>query len=97
MDYKIFKNVIENEASDIYLMILLFLYEKKPFSKKTLIPYSKKTKDSPAQSPLVKSPSKLVASPSKGYSFSPYQVITRRERRTATLKQESSIKMRELL
>ena len=97
MDYKNFKNVIENEASDIYLMILLFLYEKKPFSKKTLIPYSKKTKESPAQSPLVKSPSKLVASPSKGYSFSPYQVITRRERRTATLKQESSIKMRELL
>ena len=31
MGYKEFKKVIENENSDMYLMILLFLYEKKPF------------------------------------------------------------------
>ena len=98
MDYNNFKNIIENEASDIYLMILLFLYEKKPFTKKTLISYLKITKDSPLASPVVKSPSKLVASPAKGLSFSPYKVITRNSKRTVTLKDNiSNKKMRELL
>ena len=98
MDYNNFKNIIENEASDIYLMILLFLYEKKPFTKKTLLSYLKLTKDSPIASPVVKSPSKLVASPAKGLSFSPYKVITRNSKRTVTLKDNiSNKKMRELL
>ena len=98
IDYNSFKNIIENEASDIYLMILLFLYEKKPFTKKTLISYLKITKDSPLASPVVKSPSKLVASPAKGLSFSPYQMITRKSKRTITLKENmSNTKIKEIL
>ena len=98
MNYYDFKNVIENESSDIYLMILLFLYEKKPFKKNSLTSYSKKVnKDSLPLSPNVKSPKKLVASPTKNYSFSPYQVITRQRRRTVTLKQSEYLKMREML
>jgi Ca2+-binding EF-hand superfamily protein len=99
MNYIKFKNVIENESSDIYLMILLFLYEKKPFTKITLMSYIKKTnKESPTNSPKLKSPKKLVASPSrKNYSFSPYQVITRQRRRTMTVKGSESVKMREML
>ena len=99
MNYIKFKNVIENESSDIYLMILLFLYEKKPFTKITLMPYLKKTnKESPTNSPKIKSPTKLVASPSrKNYSFSPYQMITRQRRRTMTVKGSDSLKMREML
>ena len=98
MNYADFKNVIENESSDIYLMILLFLYEKKPFKKNSLISYSKKlNKQSPTASPNFKSPKKLVASPTKNYSFSPYQVITRQRRRTVTLKQNEYLKMREML
>ena len=98
MDYTNFKNIIENEASDIYIMILLFLYEKKPFTKKTLTAYLKITKDSPIASPIDKSPSKLFVSPSKGLSFSPYKVITRNSKRTVTLKENiSNAKMRELL
>jgi len=96
MDYTNFKNIIENEASDIYIMILLFLYEKKPFTKKTLTAYLKITKDSPIASPIDKSPSKLFVSPSKGLSFSPYKVITRNSKRTVTLKENiSNAKMRE--
>ena len=98
MNYVNFKNVIENESSDIYLMILLFLYEKKPFKKNSLISYSKKVnKQTPQLSPNSKSPKKLVASPTKNYSFSPYQVITRQRRRTVTLKQSEYLKMREML
>ena len=96
MDYKDFKNVIENENSDIYLMILLFLYEKKPFTKATLSAYSKKGKKSPLNSPP-KSPSKIIASPSKNSSFSPYNYFRRDRKRTNTLKQELSIMSQDLL
>ena len=88
MCYKDFKKVIENESSDIYLMILLFLYEKKPFTKATLLTYAKKDDKSPSNSPP-HSPTKLVASPTKN-SFSPYNLFKRERRRTATLKEFKS-------
>jgi tRNA A-37 threonylcarbamoyl transferase component Bud32 len=90
MGYKEFKKVIENENSDIYLMILLFLYEKKPFTKATLLAYSKKIKTSPTNSPP-KSPSKRIASPTKNSSFSPYAYFKRGHKRTSTLKEENFI------
>ncbi len=96
MVYEQFKNVIENENSDIYLMILLFLYEKKPFTKATLSAYMKKSKKSPLNSPP-KSPSKIIASPSKNSSFSPYNYFRRDKKRTNTLKQELSIMSQDLL
>ena len=96
MDYNDFKKVIENENSDIYLMILLFLYEKRPFTKSTLLTYSKKSKKSPLNSPP-KSPSKIIASPSKNSSFSPYNYFRRDKKRTNTLKQELSIMSQDLL
>ena len=88
MCYKDFKKVIENVSSDIYLMILLFLYEKKPFTKATLLTYAKKDDKSPSNSPP-HSPTKLVASPTKN-SFSPYNLFKRERRRTATLKEFKS-------
>ena len=36
MDYTSFKYSIENISSDIYLIILLFLHEKKPFTKSSI-------------------------------------------------------------
>ena len=36
MDFKTFKNTIENVNSDIYLMIYLFLLENKPFTKENI-------------------------------------------------------------
>jgi len=77
-------------------MILLFLYEKKPFTKATLSAYSKKGKKSPLNSPP-KSPSKIIASPSKNSSFSPYNYFRRDRKRTNTLKQELSIMSQDLL
>ena len=96
MVYEQFKKVIENENSDIYLMILLFLYEKKPFTKATLSAYMKKSKKSPLNSPP-KSPSKIIASPSKNSSFSPYNFFKRERKRTNTLKEEQSLISKDLL
>ena len=93
MDYAGFKSSIENISSDIYLMILLFLYEKKPFTKTSLSNYTKKTKsvtNSPEKeiSSPPRSPSKLVASPTKTASFSPYMIFNRpRGKRKATITQ----------
>ena len=95
MKYEDFKSSIENVSSDIYLMILLFLYEKRPFTKTTLSNYSK-TKKSLPNSPekeiaSPKSPSKLLASPTKTAGFSPYQIFNRPSRkRKATITQDIS-------
>ena len=69
MSYFNFVKVIENINSDIYFLILLFLYEKKPFSKIGLIEYEKQKKMT--NNDIVLSPtSKLVKTPSKKSSFS---------------------------
>ena len=76
-------------------MILLFLYEKKPFTKAVLNTYLKikptTNSPSPLRSPVVHSPKKLVASPSKNSSFSPYNIFSRERKRTATVKESIGI------
>ena len=95
MNYNQFKKCIEEINSDIYLMILLFLYEKKPFTKAVLNTYLKikptTNSPSPLRSPVVHSPKKLVASPSKNSSFSPYNIFSRERKRTATVKESIGI------
>ena len=81
IDYKDFKYIIENINSDIYLMIFLFLLEKKPFTNKNVQSYEHHSKNSSRKS----SPSrgkKLLASPTKHANFSPY----RRFHRVSSLK-----------
>ena len=90
MNYSQFKKCIEEINSDIYLMILLFLYEKKPFTKAVLNTYTKlkpKISVSPLRSPVVHSPAKMVESPTKHSSFSPYNIFSRERKRTATVKE----------
>lgn len=93
MDYTSFKYSIENISSDIYLIILLFLHEKKPFTKSSILNYNKTPKSpepnkpdkfiSPIRSPVKKNT--LIASPTKDASFSPYSIFKRRKhKRTAT-------------
>ena len=45
IDFKDFKYIIENINSDIYLMIYLFLLEKKPFSNKNIQSYEHHSKN----------------------------------------------------
>ena len=90
MNYNQFKKCIEEINSDIYLMILLFLYEKKPFNKAVLNTYLKikiNNSPSPYRSPAVHSPKKMVVSPSKNTSFSPYNIFSRDRKRGATVKE----------
>lgn len=91
IDYERFKKIIEEVSSDIYLMILLFLYEKRPFNKAILVSYEKqkKTPGSPEKKES-KSPTKLVASPTKTESFSPYLMFNRPKRRQATVTENVS-------
>src|SRR5574344_670470 len=82
-------------------MILLFLYEKKPFTKTGLNVYAKqkspstspeKKRKSTMKSPEKTTPSKLVASPTKTNSFSPYAIFARTKgKRKATMTEEISI------
>ena len=76
MDFKTFKNVIENVNSDIYLMIYIFLLENKPFTKENIKSYQniKKKKDS---SKNTASEVNLIMSPSKNSYFSPYKSFLR--------------------
>jgi hypothetical protein len=81
IDYKDFKYIIENINSDIYLMIFLFLLEKKPFTNKNIQSYEHHSKNSSRKSSPSKG-KKLLASPTKNANFSPY----RRFQRVSSLK-----------
>ena len=72
IDYKDFKYIIENINSDIYLMIFLFLLEKKPFSNKNIQSYEHHSKNSSRKSSPNRA-KKLLASPTKNANFSPYR------------------------
>ena len=72
IDYKDFKYIIENINSDIYLMIFLFLLEKKPFSNKNIQSYEHHSKNSSRKSSPNRT-KKLLASPTKNANFSPYR------------------------
>jgi hypothetical protein len=79
MDFKRFLYVIENVSSDIYLYILVFLLQNKPFTNSALFEYEKQkssflklTGNNPT------SPSKrLVASPNVNSKFSPSVTISK--------------------
>ena len=73
IDYKDFKYIIENINSDIYLMIFLFLLEKKPFSNQNLKSYQFHSKNNSRKNSPSKGKSKLLASPTKNANFSPYR------------------------
>ena len=99
MDYKTFKYVIENINSDIYLMILLFLLENKPFTNENVEQYIHKKKkaekvvnfaDDKTSSPN----GKKIASPSKVTNFSPYKSFARSQnrRKTTIMMKENKIK-----
>ena len=77
MDFKTFKNTIENVNSDIYLMIYLFLLENTPFTKENIKSYKSKTKKSENPEQEKKEEMKLIMSPSKNSTFSPYKAFAR--------------------
>lgn len=68
IDFKAFANIVENQNSDIFLFILIFLLEKRPFTRTTLEAYS--TIAPGSKVPEAKS-SKMIASPNLRSKFSP--------------------------
>ena len=91
MNYEDFKKVVENVNSDIYLMIYLFLLENKPFTSANVESYKYKKSSSQNVNNQTgsnkDSPSKLIASPSKVTSFSPYKNVKKlhKERKSVLL------------
>ena len=75
INYKQFKYIIENINSDIYLMIFLFLLERKPFTNKNIQSYQHNSRNSSRKSSdSGKGKRKrLLASPTKTANFSPYR------------------------
>ena len=89
MDFKTFKNTIENVNSDIYLMIYLFLLENKPFTKENIKSYQSKTKKNEILDQEKTEEKKLIMSPSKNSAFSPYKAFARaRGKRKTTVVQK---------
>ncbi len=89
MDFKTFKNTIENVNSDIYLMIYLFLLENKPFTKENIKSYQSKTKKNEILDQEKTEETKLIMSPSKNSTFSPYKAFARaRGKRKTTVVQK---------
>lgn len=81
MDINNFIWIIENVSSDIFLFILIFLLEKKPFSLKTLQEFNKSNKfgnplNRYVQTPQVTSRT-LIMSPSVKSAFSPSVTISK--------------------
>jgi hypothetical protein len=67
---------VENKCSEVFLYLIIFLLEKRPFSKSTLTAYSGLKKNNLS----IKSPSmqkKLIASPSLQSKFSPSITISK--------------------
>ena len=92
IDYKGFINVIENVSCDVYLLIVLFLYVKMPFTKETIDAYG--DDDNNNEEELMKSKEdKTVASPSKIKTLSPYKILRKlstKKKRKATMPDEMS-------
>jgi len=74
LDYKKFKTCIEEKNSDIYIFLLVFVLENRPFKKQTIEYYLgclKTVSKSPTQTH-----SKLIASPTSNSKFSPSNFIS---------------------
>ena len=70
MNFEEYINVVKNVNSDIFILILMFLLEKKPFSSATMKIYSS-SMDSPKKSDVSKTPNvqQVIASPSLNSRF----------------------------
>lgn len=83
LEVKQFNNMLQNVSSDMFLFILIFLLEKRPFSKKTLDEFQGiKTKSNTSigylKSPVVGTSTKvLLASPSLQSKFTPSVTISK--------------------
>ena len=103
MDFITFKNTIENVNSDIYLMIYLFLLENKPFTKENIKSYKSKIKKNETtekdkeKEKEKKVESKLIMSPSKNSSFSPYKAFARAKGKRKTTVVQKEIDFMQLL
>ena len=103
MDFITFKNTIENVNSDIYLMIYLFLLENKPFTKENIKSYKSKIKKNETsekdkeKEKEKKVESKLIMSPSKNSSFSPYKAFARAKGKRKTTVVQKEIDFNQLL
>ena len=103
MDFITFKNTIENVNSDIYLMIYLFLLENKPFTKENIKSYKSKIKKNETtekdkeKEKEKKAESKLIMSPSKNSSFSPYKAFARAKGKRKTTVVQKEIDFMQLL
>jgi hypothetical protein len=82
MDFSKFKETVEKVSSDIFLYILIFLMEKRPFSKKTLNEFQftkAKSSSSSSNNSLLKvnvnASNNLIASPNLSSKFSPSVTI----------------------
>ena len=99
INYKQFKYIIENINSDIYLMIFLFLLERKPFTNKNIESYkhhqrndSKKSDNSSKE----KKKRRLLASPTKNANFSPYRRF-HRQNYSINIEKEKNLHMSPVL
>jgi Ca2+-binding EF-hand superfamily protein len=82
LDRKQFLNNIENVSSEVFLYIIIFLLEKRPFSKKTLLEFEGQRKYNTLMK-MTKTPninnlkSRLIASPNLYSKFSPSITISK--------------------
>ena len=103
LDYQSFQYVIENINSDIYFISILFLLESKPFSKATLKYFIRNDSRKPSNMSFAKndktlspiasyrnSPMKMVASPTKNASFSPYKRFKKEHKRKTVVQNTTS-------
>ena len=99
MDFETFKNTTENINSDLYLMIYLFLLEKKPFTKENIKSYqskTKKNKENNKEKDETKE-TKLIMSPSRNSNFSPYKAFARARGKRKTTVVHKEIDFMQLL
>jgi hypothetical protein len=79
INLKTFTNIVENLSSEIFLYILIFILEKRPFTKTTLENYEKAKayKETFSKSPNVPKSNRLIASPNLNSKFSPCVTISK--------------------
>lgn len=79
LDFDRFISVVENTNSDIFLFILIFLMDKKPFSNTTIKEFKGRKLECPSirinKTPVLQS--RLIASPNLNSKFSPSVTISK--------------------
>jgi hypothetical protein len=87
MEYKKFLYTLESVSSDMYVFLLVFLLQKRPFSTNTLNEYEKQKstflKLNSSSSPN-RSPNKLLASPNLRSKFSPSTTLSKSPKHSST-------------